>query len=391
MNELRMYVEHLFEGKVLTPETIELKEEIYGNLMARYEDYVASGLSDEEALARTKASITDVDDMLAGEGVAAPASDAAPTTVMPAAQQTVKMATPVAIGRDAGAPTPPATPAASGASSVEQKPKSKTPMIAGIAAVVIIALVAVMFGVNEFILDPARERQEDIAEAQAEQQWRDQQAQITGDNSTSADGAGTSAQNGSGGGADSSNTSSNQGTTPQFADPEDQLEYEASTALMDEVRASGAELPRSFAGSDVSDDAKRGELVSRLPLGTYVESTSVANSTLDLTYRAIDHNIDGDALDLALAYDVTALMAVYPSIDTIGVTLNEDDDHERDVERYQFTRQLVNDYLARASNSAITQVNDSLFESDESWEQALNYLSSGRYYDELTDRAEIDS
>ena len=30
MNELRMYVEHLFEGKVLTSENIELKEEIYG-------------------------------------------------------------------------------------------------------------------------------------------------------------------------------------------------------------------------------------------------------------------------------------------------------------------------------------------------------------------------
>ena len=58
MNELRMYVEHLFEGKVLTPETIELKEEIYGNLMARYEDYVAQGLSEADALARTKASIT---------------------------------------------------------------------------------------------------------------------------------------------------------------------------------------------------------------------------------------------------------------------------------------------------------------------------------------------
>ena len=58
MTELRMYVEHLFEGKVLTPETIELKEEIYGNLMARYEDYVAQGLSEADALARTKASIT---------------------------------------------------------------------------------------------------------------------------------------------------------------------------------------------------------------------------------------------------------------------------------------------------------------------------------------------
>ncbi|MFR3450879.1 MAG: hypothetical protein ACLTSX_03775 [Collinsella sp.] len=41
-----MYVEHLFEGKVLTPENIELKEEIYGNLVARYEDLIASGLDE---------------------------------------------------------------------------------------------------------------------------------------------------------------------------------------------------------------------------------------------------------------------------------------------------------------------------------------------------------
>ena len=54
MNELRMYVEHLFEGKVLTPENIELKEEIYGNLVARYEDLIASGLDESEAIAQTK-------------------------------------------------------------------------------------------------------------------------------------------------------------------------------------------------------------------------------------------------------------------------------------------------------------------------------------------------
>ena len=48
MNELRMYVEHLFEGRVLTAEMIELKEEIYGNLVARYEDYVAGGMGEAE-------------------------------------------------------------------------------------------------------------------------------------------------------------------------------------------------------------------------------------------------------------------------------------------------------------------------------------------------------
>ena len=67
MNELRMYVEHLFEGKVLTAEMIELKEEMYGNLVARYEDYLASGMDAAEALEKTKASITSVEDVLADE------------------------------------------------------------------------------------------------------------------------------------------------------------------------------------------------------------------------------------------------------------------------------------------------------------------------------------
>ena len=63
MNELRMYVEHLFEGKVLTPENIELKEEIYGNLIARYEDLIAEGVSEEEALERTKQSMSSLDEI----------------------------------------------------------------------------------------------------------------------------------------------------------------------------------------------------------------------------------------------------------------------------------------------------------------------------------------
>lgn len=64
MNELRMYVEHLFEGKVLTPENIELKEEIYGNLVARYEDLIASGFDESEAIAQTKESMTSIDDVI---------------------------------------------------------------------------------------------------------------------------------------------------------------------------------------------------------------------------------------------------------------------------------------------------------------------------------------
>lgn len=74
MNELRMYVEHLFQGKVLTAENIELKEEIYGNLVARYEDLLSEGVDEAEALARTKESITSLDDVFAQEGDAHAAS-----------------------------------------------------------------------------------------------------------------------------------------------------------------------------------------------------------------------------------------------------------------------------------------------------------------------------
>lgn len=66
MNELRMYVERLFEGRTLTNEAIELKEEIYGNLVARYDDYCAQGMGETDALTRTMASITGIDELLDG-------------------------------------------------------------------------------------------------------------------------------------------------------------------------------------------------------------------------------------------------------------------------------------------------------------------------------------
>ena len=53
ISDIRMYVEHLFEGRTLDAETIELKEEIYGNLVARYEDYLAQGMTEAEAYRRT--------------------------------------------------------------------------------------------------------------------------------------------------------------------------------------------------------------------------------------------------------------------------------------------------------------------------------------------------
>ncbi|OUO31577.1 hypothetical protein B5F85_10010, partial [Olsenella sp. An293] len=80
-----MHVEHLFEGRTLDAETIELKEEIYGNLVARYDDYVAQGMSAEEAYRRTCEAVTSVDDVMGekDDGPAAPDGPEAPTRAIP--------------------------------------------------------------------------------------------------------------------------------------------------------------------------------------------------------------------------------------------------------------------------------------------------------------------
>ena len=76
-----MHVEHLFEGRVLDAETIELKEEIYGNLVARYDDYVAQGMSSDEAYRRTCEAVTSIEDVLGEKDE--PTAAEGPTRVMP--------------------------------------------------------------------------------------------------------------------------------------------------------------------------------------------------------------------------------------------------------------------------------------------------------------------
>ena len=76
-----MHVEHLFEGRVLDAETIELKEEIYGNLVARYDDYVTQGMSSDEAYRRTCEAVTSIEDVLGEKDE--PTAAEGPTRVMP--------------------------------------------------------------------------------------------------------------------------------------------------------------------------------------------------------------------------------------------------------------------------------------------------------------------
>ncbi len=67
MNEkLRNYIDSLFENAPQTVRAVELKEEMFQNLMDKYNDLISQGKSEEAAYNIAVASIGDVDSLIAG-------------------------------------------------------------------------------------------------------------------------------------------------------------------------------------------------------------------------------------------------------------------------------------------------------------------------------------
>lgn len=397
MNELRMYVEHLFEGKVLTVENIELKEEIYGNLVARFEDYVAAGMSREEALEQTKASITSVDDVLAGEDAepcAEPqhASDVASTTVM-GASATDAAGSAAGASQDTseapsageapaarpGAPVPPVgmtgTQAASDVLEDAAPIKAKRPgwqKVAVIAAIVIAVCGVFMVGFN-LLLGTTFDQVEDTIEDTVE----------------NLDGAGNSSGNGNG--ASKGNNAGNS-STPTFIDPDDQREYEATMALMTEIDESSATTLQAYAGRANTSEAA--ELAAELPLSDNLREAGIdtgSAATVYLDYTEVSGDIDGEGIDRALVYNVAAMFSVYPEISSVRVTLQEAYDNQWDADTYLFDRTRVEQCFATASDNAITQLNSSLFESSDAWDQVRSYIVDRHEFAEhIIDWSETD-
>lgn len=397
MNELRMYVEHLFEGKVLTVENIELKEEIYGNLVARFEDYVAAGMSREEALEKTKASITSVDDVLAGEDAepcAEPqhASDVASTTVM-GASATDAAGSAAGASQDTseapsageapaarpGAPVPPVgMTGAQAASDVLEDAapiKAKRPgwqKVAVIAAIVIAVCGVFMVGFN-LLLGTTFDQVEDTIEDTVE----------------NLDGAGNSSGNGNG--ASKGNNAGNS-STPTFIDPDDQREYEATMALMTEIDESSATTLQAYAGRANTSEAA--ELAAELPLSDNLREAGIdtgSAATVYLDYTEVSGDIDGEGIDRALVYNVAAMFSVYPEISSVRVTLQEAYDSQWDADTYLFDRTRVEQCFATASDNAITQLNSSLFESSDAWDQVRSYIVDRHEFAEhIIDWSETD-
>lgn len=345
MNELRMYVEHLFQGKVLTAENIELKEEIYGNLVARYEDLLAQGVAEEEALRRTKESITNVDDVLAGEEDvdAESANDAARATgtqgdpSMQDDQAVASEADAVAGGSRAEAavsgPTPPGIDGAPAATDGQTPaaPASKRkvwPWIAGGCAVLLLAVLGVRL-VGGIVVDEALD--DDV-----------QSAQVNGGTNSQSDAAQPTAPHGSTGTSGGGVALDVEDAGVTFdADGTPRIDGErAGEPLTSVVDAAPSDLTPFLHMAIKKEDATEvASLLAALPMGAQAIDLDVTRGedVLSFAFREVPEAYEGDAVDLALAYNATALFCVFPEVNTIEITVTEQDEPNEE-DYYTFTR-----------------------------------------------------
>ena len=255
-----MYVEHLFEGRTLDAETIELKEEIYGNLTARFDDYVAQGMSEDEAYRRTCEAVTGVEDMLGEKDE--PAVDA--TVVAPAAQPPAPAADPA--------------PAAATAPTTQQKHWPTWAIVTVVVAGVLVAGMIVVTVFNVVSADAARDvstNAEDSLVVTLEQPT---------DSTTSTD--------------------QQDGTGNRHGAPS-----QSETGLLAEVQAHSPSELSVYAGTGLGDASRVEEIVRSLPVGGYVSAVTpdAGAGTLEIYYNYQDRDLlahDDDHVDRALVYDV---------------------------------------------------------------------------------------
>ena len=359
MNEIRMYVEHLFEGRMLTAENIELKEEIYGNLVARYEDYVAGGMDPAEALEKTKASMSSIDDVIEGiddahetdradNGDTAKA-DTAETTVLPnaAVAKGSSPAQPGTVGETvampvAGAPVPPAgfegdveedvASVSSSANAAASKGKRTRNIIIAAAAGFALFVVVCVGLIYALRIDRVEDRADSaVAEVQNSGQSMTNGGTASGQQSGQANGQSNSGQ---GNGASARNKEvvvDADGTV--WVDGE--LGDDIAVAV---VNAQPGDISL-YAETDPSDAANVESLIRLLPMSEWATGIDVTLGVdvLGFAYREVPDGYDGDSIDLALSYNTMALFCSMPLLNEVRVTVTEAGD-PMDEDYYVFTR-----------------------------------------------------
>ena len=335
-SDIRMYVEHLFEGRVLDAETIELKEEIYGNLTARFDDYVAQGMSEDEAYRRTCEAVTGVEDMLGEKDE--PAVDA--TVVAPAAQPPAPAADPA--------------PAAATAPTTQQKHWPTWAIVTVVVAGVLVAGMIVVTVFNVVSADAARDvstNAEDSLVVTLEQPT---------DSTTSTD--------------------QQDGTGNRHGAPS-----QSETGLLAEVQVHSPSELSVYAGTGLGDASRVEEIVRSLPVGGYVSAVTpdAGAGTLEIYYNYQDRDLlahDDDHVDRALVYDVVALMSTIDGLDQVSLIETEPDDGSYDVDLRVFDRSMVEGVLGTALGPDLL--------TDDGWNALREQVLSERYCDPIWERAE---
>lgn len=366
-----MHVEHLFEGRVLDAETIELKEEIYGNLVARYDDYVAQGMSADEAYARTCEAVASVEDMLGekDEGPATSDGPEPPTRAMPRPEPE-EPREPGPVPPPPGAPEPPSgvtPPAPAAPAAPAPAPKRwSTGAIVAVAAVVL--LLAGIAGCTAFnMLDT--QRAHDDYQGQTSQTVQ----QVDEPGTTSEPSGQTTPQ-----------TTGNQPTgTPQGSadDLSDQIYAVTPETLSGQT---------SLSTANPDQDALT-KLVQGLPLSAYLGGVSAPSAgALEVTYSYPTHDErnyiarDDDYVDRALVFDAAALMCTVSDLNTLTVYETEPDDDSpyTDTDVHVFTRSDMEQVLGVTLDaSQLTEGN---------WSALQAQLMEKRVWDRIWDRADRD-
>ena len=367
MNEIRMYVEHLFEGKVLTAEMIELKEEIYGNLVARYEDLIAEGVEPGDALARTKESMTSIDDVLAGEDVEENVSELSPTDKdtgsgedaggtqpvvaaparEPAAEtaqlETPGISAPAPLDATVAAPAVVAAPAASAAPGAPVPPegtenplpapvaqpaqdvgkKRRTWLIVAAVVAAILLVPALLFGAGMIGFTSMSGADVDIDEGRVEVD------DGKGNEVTIDPQQGISVTEG-----DNEVTIGSDGVVRIDGDLADELLTAVVNARSGDVK--------ELVNTDPADAAAVERVLRALPMSQWLSDLDVTRGVdvLSFAYREVPDAFEGESVDIALAYNVAAIFCTMPTLNEVQVTLTESDE-PADESYYVFKRNDV--------------------------------------------------
>lgn len=375
MNELRMYVEHLFEGKVLTPENIELKEEIYGNLVARYEDLIASGLDESEAIAQTKESMTSIDDVIIENPTDSSSDECDGDDISDVADESGDSHDPDQVDPVASTPHDGPTPITENVAVLHQQPEQSTPRKRTwpfVLACVLIGLLvmgigfagcSLMFGIKAF--------------DQYDGEQTEHVENVDASRGEGSSGSGSTA-------AGNTNPTPTKKNSEIFIDENGQVwvDGELGDELAEEVVNAGYGVVAEYGDTDLADAAKVEALLRSLPMGEYASDVDVTKGVdvLSLAYRELPETLEGDSVDAALAYDVTAVFCAMPLVNEIQITLAESDE-PLDESYYVFKRDEVQSrYGARL---------DDLLVNEAGWHQIKeDNLYCRKFIENMVDAAE---